>query len=79
MNEISEKDVKRLWVEKDVNSSEITNRCEVAGRLYTWAAAMDSVKTGCGYGVNCSPTLPVQGICPRGWHLPDSTKFWTAT
>ena len=30
MNEISEKDVKRLWVEKDVNSSEITNRC---GRL----------------------------------------------
>ena len=30
MNEITEKDVKRLWVEKDVNSSEITNRC---GRL----------------------------------------------
>ena len=28
ISEITEKDVKRLWVEKDVNSSEITNRCE---------------------------------------------------
>ena len=28
MSEITEKDVKRLWVEKDANSSEITNRCE---------------------------------------------------
>ena len=28
MSEITEKDVKRLWVEKDANSSAITNRCE---------------------------------------------------
>ena len=57
----------RSWCRDEVDKG-----CEVAGRLYTWAAAMDSVKTGCGYGVNCSPTLPVQGICPRGWHLPDT-------
>jgi uncharacterized protein (TIGR02145 family) len=24
----------------------------------------------CGYGNKCSPTYPVRGICPEGWHLP---------
>ena len=48
---------------------------DVAGRLYTWAAAMDSVKTGCGYYVKCSPTKPVQGICPNGWHLPSLDEW----
>ena len=48
----------------------IGDNCEVTGRLYTWGAAMDSVNTGCGYGSKCSPTQPVQGICPKGWHLP---------
>ena len=50
-------------------------RCDVAGRLYTWAAAMDFVKTGCGYGSACSLTLPVQGICPLGWHLPSDAEW----
>ena len=55
--------------------------CKVAGRLYTWAAAMDSValfnKYGesCGYGVTCWPIYPVQGICPDGWRLP-SKRDW---
>lgn len=44
--------------------------CTKYGRLYTWAAAMDSVKTGCGYNKTCSRTYPVRGICPEGWHLP---------
>ena len=59
--------------------------CVKYGRLYTWAAAMDSVGTwstngkGCGY-VNdddkmCSPTYPVRGVCPEGWHLPDTTEW----
>ena len=59
-------------------------KCKVTGRLYTWAAAMDSVKTGCesGYGSICeiasvsSATL-VQGICPTGWHLPSQSE-WSA-
>jgi len=56
--------------------------CAKYGRLYTWAAAMDSVGTwstngmGCGYYM-CSPTNPVRGICPEGWHLPDITE-WNA-
>ena len=57
--------------------------CTKYGRLYTWAAAMDSVGEwstngkGCGYGKTCSPTYPVRGICPEGWHLPDTTEWHT--
>lgn len=57
--------------------------CTKYGRLYTWTAAMDSVGTwstngkGCGYGKVCSPTYPVRGICPEGWHLPDTTEWHT--
>ncbi len=53
------------------------------GRLYTWSAAMDSVGLwttngkGCGLGNLCSPTYPVRGICPEGWHLPDTTEWNT--
>ena len=49
--------------------------CQKYGRHYTWAAAMDSVKTGCGYNKSCSPSYPVQGICPNGWHLPTTTEW----
>ena len=49
--------------------------CAQYGRLYTWAAAMDSVKTGCGNNLTCSPTMPVQGICPTGWHLPSQMEW----
>lgn len=57
--------------------------CEKYGRLYTWAAALDSVAVlgdsagfGCGYRVDCSPTYPVRGICPEGWHMPDTTEWF---
>ena len=55
--------------------------CEKYGRLYLWSAAMDSVGEwstngkGCGYEKTCSPTYPVRGICPEGWHLPTETEF----
>jgi uncharacterized protein (TIGR02145 family) len=58
-----------------------SENCVKYGRLYTWAAAMDSVGEwstngkGCGEGKTCSPTYPVRGICPEGWHLPDSTEW----
>lgn len=44
---------------------------------------MDSVGTwttngkGCGYNKTCSPTYPVRGVCPEGWHLPSTTEFET--
>ena len=59
------------------------SNCAKYGRLYTWAAAMDSVGTwsangkGCGLGKTCSPTYPVRGVCPEGWHLPTQTEWNT--
>ncbi len=57
--------------------------CTKYGRLYTWAAAMDSASTwstsgkGCGFGLTCSPAYPVRGVCPDGWHLPQKSEFET--
>jgi len=59
------------------------DNCAKYGRLYTWAAAMDSVGTwttngkGCGHDSTCSPTGTIRGICPEGWHLPDTTEWNT--
>ena len=52
--------------------------CDVGGRYYTWAAAIDSVALLtdsknpmiCGDNMNCGLDFQVQGICPDGWHLP---------
>ena len=63
--------------------SDNASNCTKYGRLYTWAAAMDSVGSwsangkGCGYGKTCSPTYPVRGVCPEGWHLPTQTEWNT--
>ena len=55
-----------------------TKYCAQYGRLYSWGAAMDSVTTGCGYGNTCTASAGrVQGVCPNGWHLPDSTEWET--
>lgn len=57
--------------------------CAKYGRLYTWTDAMDSAGTfstngkNCGYERSCSPTYPVRGICPEGWHLPSKTELET--
>ena len=55
--------------------------CEEYGRYYLWSAAMDSAGVfsedglGCGNGVLCSPAEKVRGICPQGWHLPDTLEW----
>ena len=57
--------------------------CEKYGRLYLWSAAMDSVGAwstngkDCGDLTSCSPTDPVRGVCPKGWHLPSNTEWET--
>ena len=53
------------------------------GRLYTWAAAMDSAAVfsdagkGCGYNKTCNTSGFIRGACPKGWHLPDSSEWNT--
>lgn len=62
------------------------SKCATYGRLYTWAAAMDSAGfvdpsgagKGCGYGVYCdaaSSATKVRGVCPSGWHLPSDAEW----
>ena len=59
------------------------SNCTKYGRLYTWASAMDSAGTwsangkGCGDNKTCSPTYPVRGVCPEGWHLPTRAEWNT--
>ena len=75
----------QIWMAENLNYETVDSYCyndsaeycAKYGRLYTWAAAMDSVRTGCGYGSICSPTMPVQGICPMGWHLPNYDEWKT--
>ena len=63
----------------------VAANCEKYGRLYTWAAAIDSVKLAndvmnpldCGYGKTCDFSGTVQGICPSGWHLPSRDEWNT--
>ncbi|MCI6874508.1 fibrobacter succinogenes major paralogous domain-containing protein, partial [Hallerella sp.] len=63
----------------------VAANCEKYGRLYTWAAAIDSVKLAtdadnpldCGYGKTCGLSGTVQGICPSGWHLPSRDEWDT--
>ena len=51
------------------------NNCEIGGRTYKWAALMGIAST---YNTQkCADSLvkkPVQGVCPSGWHVPDSTE-----
>ena len=60
-----------------------SKNCDEYGRLYTWAAAMDSAGKwttngkGCGFKKTCSPKYPVRGVCPSGWHLPTKEEFET--
>ena len=58
--------------------------CAVTGRLYTWAAAIDSVALAndaenprtCGVGKSCL-LENVQCVCPSGWHLPSYEEWET--
>ncbi len=61
----------------------LVSNCTKYGRLYTWVVAMDTAgvfstnATNCSSRVKCTPTYPVRGICPTGWHLPTGTEWDT--
>ena len=66
---------------KNSLSKNAEQNCINYGRHYSWGAAMDSAAAwstsgkGCGYLKTCSPTYPVRGICPEGWHLPTKREW----
>ena len=79
----------QVWMAENLNYAsegsacfnDTASYCELFGRLYYWSTAMDSAGTwsdhgkGCGYNKTCTPTYPVRGICPDGWHLPSAEEF----
>ena len=74
----------QAWMAENLNYNapgsycynDVDTNCAMYGRLYTWAAAMDSAGVysvsakDCGKGKVCAPEYPVRGACPEGWHLP---------
>jgi Fibrobacter succinogenes major domain (Fib_succ_major). len=81
----------QIWMAKNLNLATDSSicydnspeNCSKYGRLYLWDDAMNgacswgSIKTDDGppiYG--CVPShYPVRGVCPEGWHLPDTTEW----
>ena len=81
----------QIWMAENLNYKtessycyrDADSNCTKFGRLYTWAAAMDSAAKWsingyrCGSGTYCFPPYPVRGVCPEGWHLPTKAEFET--
>ena len=82
---------KQVWMAQNLNFETEESycydddeaNCSKYGRLYTWASAMDGEglfsgnAVGCSDGKKCSPTYPVRGVCPMGWHLPSRDEWET--
>ena len=49
--------------------------CNIYGRLYTWAGAMDTTENDCGPEHQCKGFDGARGVCPEGWHMP-SPEEW---
>jgi uncharacterized protein (TIGR02145 family) len=54
-----------------------SKNCEIGGRYYAWSAAMDL--NGKWNSASASSLIGAQhrGICPEGWHIPDTTEWKT--
>ena len=81
----------QIWMAENLNFKTAKSRCyhnsieycAEYGRFYTWAEAVDSAAVfssnakGCGNGKTCTIKTPARGICPEGWHIPDTTEWNT--
>jgi len=55
----------------------LPENCEKYGRLYQWQAVVDRPYGECGMKHECTIEEPVQGICPKGWHVPSAAEWDT--
>ena len=53
--------------------------CEIRGRIYTWTDAMDLSEAFDTESAQSRLGAINKGICPRGWHVPDTTEWRTLT
>lgn len=49
--------------------------CGIMGRFYSWSAAMNLDPKWNSDTVGAIISLPHRGICPEGWHIPDTTEW----
>ena len=55
---------------------DVAENCKKYGRHYTWASAVGKSEEECGFEVECDLGKGnVRGVCPEGWHLPDTTEW----
>ena len=60
-----------------------SEKAQMYGRYYTWAAAMDSAGVysseglDCGFDHICNAAVGARGVCPDGWHLPSKSEWET--
>lgn len=60
-----------------VEDPSVADSCMKYGQTYQWHQAMGKSESECGYGHSCYSQLklPVQGICPDGWHIPSKNEW----
>ena len=76
------------WMAENLNYETENSKCPdegvdclKAGQYYLWSDAVDSAgrfssnSKGCGSGKICMPIYPIRGVCPEGWHLPQSAEW----
>ena len=74
----------KVWMAENLNYETVESHCYrdsskycyMYGRLYTWGAAIGKSNSECNNTSNCGVAFEkIQGACPNGWHLPDSTDY----
>ena len=53
----------------------IASNCSIYGRLYQWSSAM--AVSSVNNSLSWVGSLPPQGICPNGWHIPSDVEWST--
>ena len=73
------------WMAENLNYDAPNSHCLddscTDGRVYTWGSAMDASglfsknAEDCDNSFTCNPAYPVQGLCMKGWHLPNDSDW----
>jgi uncharacterized protein (TIGR02145 family) len=55
---------------------DLDENCDIYGGLYQWGEAVQYANGASNYNQwNPPPVMPVQGICPPGWHVPTHPEW----
>lgn len=61
----------KVWLKSDLKSDPSQGVTQSGYFSWTQAMALDS---SC-QTTNCAVSTPHQGVCPKGWHIPDTTEW----